>query len=179
MSNIIAMNVNITNILIIEDDKEYITWMKNILSPLGDVNIDEGYSEEDFYHHFKPGKYNLIILDLRLKSDYEGMDLLDFALNEDPEAPIIILTGYASVETAVKSLKLGAKDYLEKKYFTEDKKRFTQEFLKKVNKIIIEDKAKKLFEQKQKESSPVNPIIGKNINIKKILELAEDRKSVV
>jgi len=173
MLNNIAMNVNITNILIIEDDKEYITWMKNILSPLGDVNIDEGYSEKDFYHHFKPGKYNLIILDLRLKSDYEGMKLLDFALNEDPEAPIIILTGYASVETAVKSLKLGAKDYLEKKYFTEDKKRFTQEFLRKVNKIIIEDKAKKIFEQKQKESSPVNPIIGKNINIKKILELAD------
>jgi len=167
------MNVYITNILIIEDDKDFINWMKGILSPLGDITVDEGYSESDFYEYFKPGKYNLIILDLRLKSEYEGMDLLNFALNEDPEAPIIILTGYASVETAVRSLKLGAKDYLEKKYFKEDKQRFTNEFLKKVNNIIIEDKARKLFEQKQKESSPENPIVGENINIKKILEMVE------
>jgi len=167
------MSVNFTNILIIEDDIIFINWMKKILSPLGDISIDEGYSESDFYKYFKPGKYNLIILDLRLKSEYEGMDLLNFALNEDPEAPIIILTGYASVETAVRSLKLGAKDYLEKKYFKEDKQRFTKEFLKKVNNIIIEDKARKLSEQKQKESSPENPIIGENINIKKIMEMAD------
>jgi two-component system, NtrC family, response regulator HydG len=173
MFNKLTMNVSNTNILIIEDDKEFVSWMKRILSPLGDIHIDEGYSESDFYKYFKPGKYNLIILDLRLKSEYEGMNLLDFALNEDPEAPIIILTGYASVETAVRSLKLGAKDYLEKKYFKEDKQRFTKEFLKKVNSIIIEDKVRKLSEQKQKESSPENPIIGENINIKKILEMAD------
>jgi len=167
------MNVYITNILIIEDDKDFINWMKGILSPLGDITVDEGYSESDFYEYFIPGKYNLIILDLRLKSEYEGMGLLNFALNEDPEAPIIILTGYASVETAVRSLKLGAKDYLEKKYFKEDKERFTKEFLKKVNNIIIEDKARKLSERKQKESSPENPIIGENINIKKIMEMAD------
>jgi len=173
MLSIPTMDVEKTNILIIEDDKKYIEWMKDILSSLGDVNIDEGYSESDFYKHFKPGKYNLIILDLRLKSDYEGMELLKFAMNEDPEAPIIILTGYASVETAIQSLKFGAKDYLEKKYFTEDEKRFTKEFLKKVNKIIIEDKAKKLLEKRQKESSPIEPIIGENINVKQIMGFAD------
>ncbi len=161
------------NILIIEDDKKYIAWMKDILSSLGDVNIDEGYSESDFYKHFKPGKYNLIILDLRLKSNYEGMELLKFSMDEDPEAPIIILTGYASVKTAIQSLQLGAKDYLEKKYFTDDEKKFTKEFLKKVNKIIIEDKAKKLLEKKQKESFPIKPIIGENINVKQIMEFAD------
>lgn len=173
MSNYIAMNVDKTNILIIEDDKKYIKWMKDILSLLGDVTIDEGYSESDFYKYFRPGKYNLIILDLRLKSDYEGMKLLEFAMDEDPEAPIIILTGYASVETAIQSLRLGAKDYLEKKHFNEDEKKFTKEFLKKVNKIIIEDKAKKLLEIKQKELSPIRPIIGENINIKQLMEFAD------
>ena len=173
MSNYIAMNVDKTNILIIEDDKKYIKWMKDILSFLGDVNIDEGYSESDFYKYFRPGKYNLIILDLRLKSDYEGMKLLEFAMDEDPEEPFIILTGYASVETAIQSLKLGAKDYLEKKHFNEDEQKFTKEFLRKVNKIIIEDKAKKLLEIKQKELSPIRPIIGENINIKQLMEFAD------
>ena len=167
------MNVENTYILIIEDDKKYIKKMKNLLSLLGEVIIDEGYSETDFYNYFSPGKYNLIILDLRLKSDYEGMKLLEFAMNEDPEAPIIIITGYASVETAIQSLKLGAKDYLEKRYFVEDEKKFTQEFLKKVNKIIIEDKAKKLLETKEKELSPIKPIIGENINIKQLMNFAE------
>lgn len=167
------MEVDKTNILIIEDDRYFITWMKELLSSLGEINIDEGHTQSDFYDLFHPGKYNLIILDLRLEKEYEGMDLLKFALEEEPGAPIIILTGYASVETAIKSLKLGAKDYLEKKYFKENKDEFTKEFLKKVNKIIIEDKIKKLLNKNQKEKLSSSPLIGENINIKNIIQFVE------
>jgi DNA-binding NtrC family response regulator len=167
------MEVEKTNILIIEDDKNFITWMKGLLSSLGEINIDEGHSQEDFHNLYEPGKYNLIVLDLRLDKEYEGMELLKHAMQEEPGAPIIIMTGYASVETAIDSLKLGAKDYLEKKYFKEDKDEFTREFMKKVNKIIIEDKIKKLLNKKQKEKLSSSPLIGDNVNIKNIIQFAE------
>ncbi|MCK4762190.1 MAG: sigma-54-dependent Fis family transcriptional regulator [Candidatus Aminicenantes bacterium] len=165
------MNGKKFNILIIDDDKKFITEAKKMLRDLGEIDFDEGYSEADFYSLYKPGKYNAIILDLRLKSGYEGMELLEYALNEDPHAPIIVLTGYASIETAVKSLRLGAKDYLEKQYLKE--KDFKTEFIKKINRIIIEDKAVKIADQKLAESAAVDRVIGNDIKIKRIIAFAE------
>jgi DNA-binding NtrC family response regulator len=156
-----------TYILIIDDDKKFIDHAKDALAFLGDVVIDEGYSEADFYSLYKPGKYNAIILDLRLETGYEGMNLLEYALNEDPQAPIIVLTGYASIETAIRSLKLGAKDYLEKEHY-EDKP-----FLAMIERIIIEDKARKMAEQMASDSAVESKIIGDDIKIKKLLKFAD------
>lgn len=160
-----------TNILIVDDDKEFVARSKKMLQPLGDVHFDEGNSESDFYEQFEPGKYNAIILDLRLKAGYEGMDLLEYALNEDPAAPIIVLTGYASIETAIKSLKLGAKDYLEKQYLQDPQ--FKTEFLTKVNRIIVEDKARKLADQMLADAAVENQIIGEDLKIRRITRFAE------
>jgi DNA-binding NtrC family response regulator len=137
------------------------------LSYLDDVVIDEGFSEADFYALFKPGKYNAIILDLKLDSSYEGMNLLEYALNEDPEAPIIVLTGYASIETAIRSLKLGAKDYLEKEHFQD------KPFLSLIERVIIEDKARKLAERIVANLDSENQIIGNDIKIKKLVKFAD------
>jgi DNA-binding NtrC family response regulator len=156
-----------TYILIIDDDKKFIARAKETLAFLGEVVMDEGYSEADFYSLFKPGKYNAVILDLRLESGYEGMNLLEYALNEDPEAPIIVLTGYASIETAIRSLKLGAKDYLEKEHYRD------KPFLAMIERIIIEDKARKMAEQKTAAAAAENRIIGDDIKIKKLLKLAD------
>jgi two-component system NtrC family response regulator len=165
------MNDEKVNILVVDDDKEFVVESKEMLQPLGDVHFEEGYSEADFYSLYKPGKYNAIILDLRLESGYEGMGLLEYALNEDPGAPIIVLTGYASIETAIKSLKLGAKDYLEKQYLKEPQ--FKKEFLKKVNRIIIEDKARKMANQMTVGASEAEQIIGNDIKIKRIVKFAD------
>jgi DNA-binding NtrC family response regulator len=165
------MNDEKTNILIVDDDRNFIMEAKEMLHDLGELYFDEGYSESDFYALYKPGKYNAIILDLRLKSEYEGMELLEYALNEDPAAPIIVLTGYASIETAIKSLRLGAKDYLEKQYLKE--KDFKKEFIKKINRIIIEDKARKIADQKLADSAAREQIIGEDIKIKRILTFAD------
>jgi DNA-binding NtrC family response regulator len=156
-----------TYILIIDDDKKFIERAKDTLTYLGDIVIDEGYTEADFYSLFKPGKYNAVILDLRLESGYEGMNLLEYALNEDPEAPIIVLTGYASIETAIKSLKLGAKDYLEKEHYQD------KPFLGMIERIIIEDKARKMAEQIASSSAQENQIIGNDIKIKKLVKVAD------
>lgn len=160
-----------TYILIVDDDKKFVMEAKKMLHDIGEIHFDEGHSEADFYSLYKPGKYNAIILDLRLKSGYEGMELLEYALNEDPGAPIIVMTGYASIETAIKSLRLGAKDYLEKQYLKE--KDFKTEFLKKINRIIIEDKARKLADEMMANSAARNQIIGSDIKIKRIITFAD------
>jgi DNA-binding NtrC family response regulator len=54
-----------------------------------------------------------VILDLRLGPE-NGMDLIPDFLTLRPEIPIVMLTAYADVETAVKAMKIGASDYIRK-----------------------------------------------------------------
>jgi len=58
-------------------------------------------------------QYDLIISDLRLP-DGDGIMLLTHAKEQEIDAPFIIMTGYADVQTAVNAMKLGAYDYLKK-----------------------------------------------------------------
>lgn len=58
-------------------------------------------------------EFNLVFTDLRLP-DMSGLDLLVRVKERLPSAPVIVITGYASIETAVETIKSGAYDYLTK-----------------------------------------------------------------
>ncbi|EQD51811.1 type 4 fimbriae expression regulatory protein pilR [mine drainage metagenome] len=59
------------------------------------------------------GRYALCLLDLKLP-DGDGMDLVEWIQKEMPETPVAVLTAHASIEVAVRALKLGAFDFLTK-----------------------------------------------------------------
>lgn len=59
------------------------------------------------------GRYALCLLDLKLP-DGDGMDLVEWIQKEIPELPVAVLTAHASIEVAVRALKLGAFDFLTK-----------------------------------------------------------------
>ncbi|MGB2770361.1 MAG: sigma-54 dependent transcriptional regulator, partial [Candidatus Zixiibacteriota bacterium] len=61
----------------------------------------------------KPGIWDIIFLDIKLPG-MDGMELQQRIKNIDPNATIIMITAYATVDTAVKSLKEGAHDYVTK-----------------------------------------------------------------
>jgi len=61
---------------------------------------------------FKSRKIDIAILDLRLKGSVGGLDLLARLKSEDGDAPVIIITGYGSIESAIEAMKRGASDYI-------------------------------------------------------------------
>jgi NtrC-family two-component system response regulator AlgB len=61
------------------------------------------------------GRYDLIFLDLRL-SESSGLDLIPKLLAENPDATIVVITAYATVDTAVAAMKRGAREYLPKPF---------------------------------------------------------------
>ncbi|MGB8657071.1 MAG: sigma-54 dependent transcriptional regulator [Candidatus Zixiibacteriota bacterium] len=75
--------------------------------------VDAAADATEALKKLKPGAWDIIFLDIKLPG-MDGMELQQRIKSVDPNATIIMITAYASVDTAVKSLKEGAYDYVTK-----------------------------------------------------------------
>jgi len=64
-------------------------------------------------------RYDLVLLDLRMEGEADGLDYLARLLKVSPQLPVVICTAHASIETAVEAMRRGAQDYLEKPFTPE------------------------------------------------------------
>ncbi len=64
-------------------------------------------------------RYDLVLLDLRMESEADGLDYLAKLQKHSPRLPVVICTAHASIETAVEAMRRGAQDYLEKPFTPE------------------------------------------------------------
>lgn len=106
-----------TKLLLIEDEKITRKSLTDILSTEG----YEVYSAEDGDEGlaiFKSVAPQIVISDIRLPK-MNGIDVLRAILAIDPACKVILMTAYASVDTAIQSLKIGAYDYLTKPFSPE------------------------------------------------------------
>lgn len=100
------------SILIIEDDITFSLMLTTWLSKKG-FEIKTSASVSDARRRIDEGNYNLVISDLRLP-DGDGIDLLKWLKDKYPSLPLIMMTSYAEIQTAVQAMKSGAADYISK-----------------------------------------------------------------
>lgn len=100
------------SILIVEDDITFSLMLTTWLGKKGFV-VKASSSVADAKRKIESGKFDLVISDLRL-SDSDGIDLLKWLKQAYPSLPLIMMTGYAEIQTAVQAMKLGATDYISK-----------------------------------------------------------------
>ena len=99
-------------ILVIDDEKA-------IRETLSEVLSDEGYgvtavaSGEEGLRRLQDERWDLVLLDVWLK-DRDGLSLLEAAEGRVRDVPVVMISGHASIESAVKAVRLGAYDFLEK-----------------------------------------------------------------
>lgn len=99
-------------ILIVEDDITFGMMLKTWLGKKGfDVSSVSNIARAR--KHIENQTVDLILSDLRLP-DYEGIDLLKWMNDREINIPLIIMTGYADIQSAVLAMKLGARDYIAK-----------------------------------------------------------------
>ncbi|TFH06162.1 MAG: response regulator [Candidatus Thorarchaeota archaeon] len=114
------MNVETSkeHILIVDDDPGICKMMQLIFKAKG-YDASSVHTGKDTLSAMKSTQFDLAILDIKLP-DMEGIDLLSI-LNEDyPDLDIFMVTGHASVETAIRALNLGASAYFTKPIDMED-----------------------------------------------------------
>lgn len=99
-------------ILIIDDEKAVADILKDFLSDK-DRSIDVCYDGLTGIECIQNNFYDLIIVDLVMPR-VGGLEVLKYARKTNPDVLVIIITGHASLETAVMAIKEGAYDYIRK-----------------------------------------------------------------
>ena len=99
-------------ILIIDDEKAVADMLKDFLSHT-ERSVDVCYDGLAGIESIQKNSYDLLIVDLVMPK-VGGLDILRYAKQTNPDVLVIIITGHASLETAVMAIKEGAYDYIRK-----------------------------------------------------------------
>ena len=115
--------------LVIDDEQIVLDSVKRILAAEGfdvDLSLDSPGGLDLAMKH----DYDIVLTDIRMP-EIGGMRILRDIKRAKPAVPVIIITGFATVKSAVQAMKLGASDYLEKPFTPEELTRRVKKTLEK------------------------------------------------
>lgn len=105
-------------ILVVDDEGAIRYSITKTLQRVG-YHVEAAASGEEALEMMKNQDYDVVLTDIRMPGP-TGVELLSKIKEQAPDAVVILLTGYASLETAIESLRLGAHDYLVKPSSSQD-----------------------------------------------------------
>jgi ActR/RegA family two-component response regulator len=105
-------------VLVVDDDDAVREVCHDALLERG-CHVVEAATGSAAIAEIRPGRFDAAVVDLRLE-DLDGMDVVAALRAADPETCILIMTGYADLDSAVEAVKHGVYDYLRKPFDAED-----------------------------------------------------------
>ncbi|MDR0765943.1 MAG: sigma-54 dependent transcriptional regulator [Odoribacteraceae bacterium] len=115
-------------VLIVDDDTTFCTMLRAWLEKRR-FQADSAFSHAGAIDALKSKSYDVILTDLRLP-DHDGIDLLRHVKERARDTRVILMTGYADIQTAVTAMKLGAFDYVAKPVIPDEILKLLHEALK-------------------------------------------------
>ncbi len=100
--------------LVIDDDDACRDVVCRFLTERG-LEVNAAHSGSDALHRLEQAPVDLVITDLKMPG-LSGIEVIEAARQRCPRAEIVLMTGFATVESAVHAMKLGAFDYLQKPF---------------------------------------------------------------
>jgi len=152
-------------ILIVDDEKDMLVLLKRIITEETDHEVITEANPHRALELFREHPSDLVITDLKMPK-MDGIRLLEEVRKVNPEVSVIILTAYATIETAVEAIQKGAYDYITKPFrrerilLTVNKAMQWQEMIRE-NKSLRQALA-------EKESSPL--LVGSTAVMKELME---------
>ena len=149
------MKLKNTKLLIVDDDESHRQMLKAVLYEEG-CRITEAAGGKEGVALSEKNSFDLVLMDIRMQ-EMSGIDALKIIKAKRPELPILLMTAYGTVKSAVEALKLGAIDYLTKPLDIQELKIAVKNAVKNVKTEEVSDK-------------DFPEIIGRSKKIKEILE---------
>ena len=158
---------NKLDILVVDDDAAHRVMLKKLIGGWG-YNVFEADDGAVAIEEARRRSFDLILMDIRMMK-VSGIEALEQIRKNQPAPPVIIMTAYASVETAVSALKKGAYDYLTKPLDFDELQmaivRATEHSRLKKENEYLKDKLGEKFNRQN--------IIGRSPAMVKLLEMVE------
>ena len=101
-------------VLVVDDEAVVVNSIRKILTRKG-FSIQEAFSCKDALAQVFAQDYDLVLLDMKM-SDGNGLDVLQRIKAKRPDLRVVIVTGFASIDTAVEAIQKGASDYMAKPF---------------------------------------------------------------
>jgi DNA-binding NtrC family response regulator len=136
-------------ILVVDDEETVCQSIKKILTRKG-YSVDNALNVEEAVKKINDLQFDLVITDLMMPKT-SGMELLKIVRDHYPELEVIMITGYASIESAVNATKLGASHYLPKPFTPDELNEVTEKVL-----LRHKEKAAQLKDKKPAETEQLS-----------------------
>jgi DNA-binding NtrC family response regulator len=155
-------------LLIVDDERAIRRTLKEILEFEG-YQLDEAEDGEQALQKIRAQHFDLVLMDVKMPKR-DGLEVLGIVSQEQPELPVVMISGHGNIETAVEATKLGAYDFIEK---PPDLNRLLVTLRNAVDrsKLVVENKRMK--QSIVEAHSDVTPILGESPVIKRIKETIE------
>ncbi len=163
--------MNSCNILYVDDDKAILSMVDRFLTR-------EGYSVElidsgrKALEILKKRNFDIVFTDFKMP-EFDGIELLSAIKEYRPETEVVIVTGHGTMDTAIKAMKIGSYDYLQKP--------FKLDLLKLIVDRIVEEKRLKderaLLKTRTKERHRYDALVGISLRMQEIYESIDRMKS--
>src|SRR5664279_1879204 len=156
---------NFLNLLIVDDERSIREACREVAQSLGyTANVAD--SAEHAYRLLDTQAFDAVLLDLRLPGA-GGLDALRRIKDRRPEAVVIVVTGYGTVQSAVQAMKNGAYDYVTKPFSVEELKLLLERLVGHL-KLKTENR---LLREKVKSKQGFGGIVGRAPEMEKLYRI--------
>ncbi len=101
-------------VFVVDDDQAMRKSLKWLIESVG-MQVESYASADEFIRNYYPGRSGCLLLDVRMPG-MSGLDLQEQFIRQNIKIPIIIITGHGDVPMAVRAMKAGAVDFIEKPF---------------------------------------------------------------
>ncbi|KAA3617507.1 MAG: sigma-54-dependent Fis family transcriptional regulator [Calditrichaeota bacterium] len=152
-------------ILVVDNEKRMCTLIKQSLE-IENYNVQTAYSGNEAFELLQNNFFDVVITDLKM-TPVDGLQVLDYVKRNHPSTEVILITAFATQETALEAMKAGAYDYLIKPFKMD-------ELLLRIDRVLKQKEILKENEElKKRHEQPthLSGIIGKSKKMREVFDL--------
>lgn len=101
-------------VFVVDDDQAMRNSLKWLIESVG-MQVESHASADEFLAQYQPGRAGCLVLDVRMPG-MSGLDLQEHLVERNIQIPVVIITGHGDVPMAVRAMKSGAVDFIEKPF---------------------------------------------------------------
>jgi len=155
-------------ILVVDDEPPLREILQRGLTQMGGFSVEVAQNGLEAIEKVEKDIFDLILTDLMMP-EMDGMELLKMIKGTRPEMPVIMMTAYGSIDTAVEAMKIGANDYITKPVDLRD-------LLLRISKVHMENlllQENRLLRMEVRKKFEFSNIIGKSRKMQEVFSLIE------